>query len=112
MTVYLLIPLPKTPFIHRTYMVLANPNLAQRKNYAGSETTPHMNLEKGATLAPGTVNFITKKKKNINGDQEDCRLGRNSMNLMNDILGNWSIDALVVLPHVSPHLRVCVCVCV
>jgi ACR3 family arsenite efflux pump ArsB len=32
MTVYLKIPLPKIPYVHRVYMVLANPNCDYRES--------------------------------------------------------------------------------
>jgi len=54
MTVYLVISLPKIPYIHRIYMVLAN---------------LHINEGKGAVLVPGTANSLHhKNKKSIHGD--------------------------------------------
>jgi hypothetical protein len=43
MTVYLVISLPKIPYIHRTYMVLANPNDTQRvlQIYTQDEAAKH-----------------------------------------------------------------------
>jgi hypothetical protein len=39
------------------------------------KNTPHIKSGKGATLVPGTVKLLCqKKKKNVNGDQEGCRL--------------------------------------
>jgi len=39
------------------------------------KNTPHINEGKGAALVPGTVKLLLqKKKKKINGDQEECRL--------------------------------------
>jgi hypothetical protein len=50
--------------------------MKRRKNYAGSESHPHNNEGKGATLVPSTVKLLHREKEGkINGDQEGCRLG-------------------------------------
>ena len=49
---------------------------SKRKTTQAVKTTPHINLEKGATLVLSTVKlFYREKEREINGDQEGCRLG-------------------------------------
>jgi hypothetical protein len=47
----------------------------KRKTTQAVKITPHIDSGKGATLVPGTVKLLhQRKKENINGDQEGCRL--------------------------------------
>ena len=50
--------------------------IIMRENYAGSEKPlPTFIQKKGATLVPGTIKLLyQEEKKEINGDQEGCRL--------------------------------------
>ena len=54
-------------------------DIGKRKSYAGSETTPHINKGKGATLVPSTVKLLHHKKEKSMGIKRFAGLADESL---------------------------------
>ena len=95
MTVFLVISLPKIPYIHRIYMVLANPTLECKKgneSYGGGKPLPHWCVWKLSNFGRKYCDHPTPQKRKNHG--------------------SWVVLSLGVCYHWVSVISHCVCMCV
>ena len=120
MTVFLVISLPKIPYIHRIYMVLANPTLECKKgneSYGGGKPLPHWCVWKLSNFGRKYCDHPTPQKRKNHGSWVVLSLGECYYALCVYVCVCYNTGCMCVLSlgvcyHWVSVITHCVCMCV